>query len=231
MKSVLVDFRISEKSERTLINLGYSVLKTEKCHELAEPVCGHPDMLVCKLKNHDFVGVPSFRGLFDKTTGNNFISGKNILKYEYPHDIAYNCALVGNNLFCNEKYTDEVILDYCKNNGIKIINTKQGYAKCSICIVSDNAIITADESIYYVASKNNIDVLKTENNGIVLDGYDEGFFGGATGLLEKDLLCVNGNIELHKDYVRIKNFCAKYGVNILSLSDDRIYDIGSIIRC
>ena len=227
MKTVLVDFRISEKSCQTLENMGYSIKKTSKEPNLPEPLCGHPDMILCKLKDLDFVGKSTHRGLFN---GLNFISGKSKLKNEYPYDIAYNCALVGNSLFCNEKYTDEVILEYCKNNGIKIINTKQGYAKCSICVVSDNAIITADKNIYNAAIKNNIDVLMTENAGIVLDGYNEGFIGGATGLIEKDLLCVNGNLELHKDCDKIKDFCSKYGVKAVSLSRDPICDIGSVIK-
>ena len=227
MKTVLVDFRISEKSCQTLENMGYCIKKTSKEPNLPEPLCGHPDMILCKLKDRDFVGKSTYRGLFGRL---NFISGKSELKNEYPYDIAYNCALVGNSLFCNEKYTDDVILEYCKNNGIKIINTKQGYAKCSICIVSDNAIITADKNIYNAAIKNNIDVLMTENTGIVLDGYNEGFIGGATGLIEKDLLCVNGNLELHKNCDEIKDFCSKYGVDIVSLSQDKICDIGSVIK-
>ncbi|MCR4718816.1 MAG: hypothetical protein K5768_04220 [Firmicutes bacterium] len=227
MKTVLVDFRISEKSCQTLENIGYTVVKTSKEPNLANPLCGHPDMIICKLKNHDFVGKPTLRGFFNNI---NFFEGKSDLSNQYPYDIAYNCALVGNSLFCNEKYTDEVILEYCKNNGIRIINTKQGYAKCSICIVSDNAIITADKSIYNAAIKNYIDVLMVENKGIVLDGYNEGFIGGATGLLEEDLLAVNGSIERHEDYNKIKSFCESYGVKIISLSDEPICDVGSIIR-
>lgn len=230
MKNVLVDFRISEKSLKTLENMGYCVLKTLKEPNLSEPLCGHPDMVLCKLKDCDFVGKSTNRGLFKNIENLNFISGKSDLAPKYPYDIAYNCALVGNFLFCNKKYADEVILDYCKNNGIRILNTKQGYAKCSICIVSDNAIITADKNIYDAAIKNDIDVLMIDSEGIFLDGYDNGFIGGATGLIEKDLICVNGNIELHKDGKRIKDFCLKYGVNILSLSNEAIFDIGSIIR-
>ena len=231
MKSVLVDFRISKKSEDTLKRLGYSVIKTEKCNDLAEPVCGHPDMMVCKLSDIDFVVKTTLCGHFKVKFPNlNIISGTTGLKPEYPFDIAYNSARIGKYLFCNEKYTDNTILKYCEQNRIKVLSVKQGYAKCSICEVSDNAIITADKGIYAVAKENDIDALLIENKGIVLNGYDEGFFGGATGLLEKDLLCVNGNLELHSDCKKIKEFCNKYGVNILSLSDEQIYDIGTIIK-
>ena len=229
MKTVVVDFRISNKSENELKKLGYRVIKTQKNPNVCDAICGHPDIVLCKLKNHDFVVDTTFRGLLLCCEG-NFIIGKSLLKDKYPFDIAYNSALVGNKLFCNEKYTDKAILDYCINKDIKILDIKQGYAKCSICTVSDNAIITADKNISNTAIKNDIDVLLIENKGIILNGYSEGFIGGATGLIEKDLLAVNGNIELHNDYQRIKAFCAKYGVNVVSLSDEPIYDIGSIIK-
>lgn len=231
MKTLLVDFRISNDSLNSLKNLGYNVIKTPKEPNVSEALCGHPDIVLCKLKDHDFAGKTTFRGLFEENGINcNFFEGKSILKNCYPYDIAYNCALVGNNLFCNEKYTDKAILEYCKKNSVNILNIRQGYAKCSICIVSDNAIITSDKNILNTAIKNNVDVLLIENKGIILKGYNEGFIGGATGLIEKDLLAVNGNIELHKDFKRIKRFCIKYGVSIISLSKESITDIGSIIR-
>ena len=231
MKSVVVDFRISNKSLKTLSDLGYEIIKTPKNEKVSAQICGHPDIILCKLKNHDFVVDTTYRGLLSKKVhGCNLIEGSSVLKETYPYDIAYNCALVGNNLFCNEKYTDKSILNYCSQNSIKILNVKQGYAKCSICIVSDNAIITADKNIFDTAVKNKIDVLLIENEGIILNGYNEGFIGGATGLLEKNLLAVNGNIELHKNFISIKQFCKEYGVSIISLSDEPIYDVGSIIR-
>ncbi len=231
MKSVLADFRISKKSKDSLINLGYAVFETEKCPDLADPVCGHPDMLVCKISNTDFIVKTTLCGLFeDKFKNINIIAGKTKVKPEYPFDIAYNASRIGKYLFCNEKYTDSKIKEYCAKNGIKILNVKQGYAKCSICEVSDNAIITADKSIYNTAKENNIEVLLIDNKGIVLNGYDEGFIGGATGLLEKDLLAVNGSLKLHINGEEIKSFCKKHGVNAVSLSDEPITDIGSIIR-
>ena len=231
MKSVIVDFRISQKSENSLLKMGYKIIKTRQNPDLLEPVCGHPDMMICKLSDRTFSAETTICGfLAEKFPQYDFIQGQSKLSYKYPYDIAFNSARIGNLLFCYEKYTDKSVLKYCKQNNIKIVNTKQGYTKCSICIVSDNAIITADKNIFNLAKNNNIDVLLTENKGIILNGFNEGFIGGATGLLEKDLLAVNGNIKLHTDYERIKHFCLKYGVHIISLCDEPITDIGTIIR-
>lgn len=231
MKGVIVDFRISPKSKEALKKLGYRIIKTFSHPSLQKPVCGHPDMLICKISDNVFFAETTICGFLSKEfPDRQFFDGITKLKPEYPHDIAFNCARVGNFLFCNEKYTDKRIIEYCNNNSIKIADTKQGYAKCSICKVSERAIITSDLNIFKTAEKIGIDVLLTKNNGILLEGYDEGFIGGATGLIENDILAINGNIELCGDCSRIVDFCAKYRVKIISLSDEPLTDIGTIIR-
>ena len=157
------------------------------------------------------------------------IPGKTILKENYPYDISYNAARVGNNIICNKNFTDDIIIEFANKNGLNLINTKQGYAKCSICVVSNDAIITSDKNIQSVAIKNGIDVLLVNDNEIKLAGFDHGFIGGATGLLNKNLLAVNGNIKLHTNYNEIMKFCAKHNVEVISLNNDEIIDIGSIL--
>lgn len=230
MKSVVVDFRISEKSIKTLKSLGYSTIKTIPENNVNKAICGHPDIIMCNLDKNHIISKPSFACVLKKFTSDEIICGKSDLKEKYPFDIAYNCAKVGNYLFCLKEYTDLKILEYCHKSNIKILNIKQGYAKCSICVVSDDAIITADENIYKIAKQNNIDVFLTSNDSVQLNGFKNGFFGGATGLLEDNLLAVNGNLKLSKDHEDIMAFCKNRQVDIISLSDENITDVGSIIR-
>lgn len=58
---------------------------------------------------------------------------------------------------------------------------------------------------------------------------DYGFIGGATGLIDNNTLAVNGDINSHPDSEQIKLFCHKYNVDIISLKDDKLVDIGTII--
>jgi len=230
MKGVLVDYRISQKSIDTLKALDYNIIKTIENKNVLPTLCGHPDIVVCKMSEFDYIVETTYRGIFENSLNINIIIGKSILNPTYPYDIAYNSARVGDYLFCNEKYTDIEIIQYCKTNNIKILNTKQGYAKCSICIVSDNAIITSDKNIFNLAEQNKIDVLLTDDRNIKLKGYKNGFIGGTTGLLENNLLAVNGNIKLHTNYKEIKIFCSKHNVEIISLSNEELEDVGSIIK-
>lgn len=223
-----VDFRTDEKSVKTLEKLGIEVIKTPRLASVYNAICGHADIMLHKLSDDETVCEPTVYDYF-AGCGCNVKCGGTKVSGEYPLDIAYNAARVGNSLFCMEKYTDEVILNYCRERGIKIINTKQGYAKCSVCIVSENAIITSDKNIARCADRNGIDVLVTDDRDIILEDFEHGFIGGASGLLPGGVLAFNGNIELHGDCKRIIDFCSRYNVEAISLNDGPVVDIGSII--
>ena len=57
-----------------------------------------------------------------------------------------------------------------------------------------------------------------------------GFIGGASGLFDEGMLVFNGNIKTHPDYNNIKYFCTNHHVNIYSLHDGELEDIGSVIQ-
>ena len=212
--------------------MGYEVVAIPQNPCYDKPISAHPDIFMTKINDNIFV---------DGAVHSMFINFQKIScvgrgqaqtgKYKYPEDVYLNCAQVGGYLICNEKFTCTDVIQFALNSGIKIVDVKQGYAKCSVCVVSDNAIITEDAGIAETVSKNtDIDVLMIEKGHVGLSGYDYGFFGGCGGLIENNLLAFNGNIENHPDYDKISSFCKKHGVETVSLSDEGLYDIGTIIR-
>lgn len=230
MKYAIIDYRASAKTVDALEKLNFSVIKTPQLTTLYTTICGHSDIMVFKAQNDEIIVEPTvFKYFSNKLTNIEVVAGNTILNEKYPFDIAYNAALVGKKLICNEQFTDDKILDFANRNDIKIVNTKQGYAKCSICIISDEAIITSDKNIQIAAEKNKIDVLMVDDTSIKLNGFEHGFIGGATGLISKNILAVNGDINYHKDCNRIVDFCKSYGIEVISLNNEQIDDIGSII--
>jgi len=227
---IIVDYRTSKDAIDTLLNMNYTVIKTPKLSSVYDAINGHSDIMFHRISENEVVCEPSVYDYFQSNLPDVcLIKGKTFLKDKYPFDIAYNVCALSDRIICNKNNTDKVILIRYEEMGYKVIDVKQGYAKCSICTVSDNAIITADKGIAKLAEKNGIDVLLTCNDDIKLPSMKNGFFGGATGLLSKDKLAVNGNIEYHRDHKRILDFCSKYGVSVISLSNDEIVDVGSII--
>lgn len=230
MKNVIVDFRTSQKSVNSLSEMGYNVIKTPKLDCVYNEICGHADIMLHPLcENKIVVCSEAIEYLKDKLPEFELVIGTGKLSPTYPFDIAYNAARVGRHVFCNEKYTDKTILNYYYEHGFNVINVKQGYAKCSICVISDNAIISSDKGICREALKYGIDALEITNKQIKLPGFEYGFIGGATGLIPNQALIVNGDINYLKDSERIIKFCEKYNLKIISLSFDAPVDIGSII--
>ena len=93
----------------------------------------------------------------------------------YPEDVKLNCLRIGSNFICNSNTVSTVVLEHMKNKGVRIIDVKQGYAKCSVLPVSDNSLITDDISIYNSCIINGIDVLLVSKGDVKLSGYDYGF--------------------------------------------------------
>ncbi|MDD6214962.1 MAG: hypothetical protein PUB42_07255 [Firmicutes bacterium] len=228
--NVIIDYRASRETAFALVKMNFNVVRTPKLYNVYNAICGHPDIMLHKISENLAVAEPGVQEYFKRHLHNVEIKqGKSILSGQYPHDIAYNVARIGNCAFLNEQYTDRNILDYFYNNSVRIINIKQGYAKCSICTISDKAIITSDKGIAKTAEKNGFDVLTVDDSKIKLPDFEHGFIGGATGLLDKNTLAVNGDIKRHDDFKRIIDFCGRYGVEVISLNSGEITDIGSII--
>ncbi len=225
--SVIVDQRTYQQTIVSLENLGFNIVFAPKNTAVYDSISGHPDITLCKIADGLMAADPGFRSYYSKKLpGSRIIAGHENAAGAYPGDIRYNAAAVGGVLIHNLKYTDKSILAHFN----RTIQVKQGYTKCSVCIVSDTAIITSDDGIYGAVKKDaNIDVLKIQKGYIELTGMDYGFIGGASGLLEKDLLGFNGDIKTHPDWENIVSFCKNHGVRVISLSNMPLMDIGSII--
>lgn len=226
---VLVDYRINKESEKTLKNHGIKVLKTAKSNNLYESVDGHPDMQIHHLGEDLFVCEKTLLSYYQKLIPDANILPGIKLSDKYPYDIAFNACKVGNFLFHNLNFTDYQILEYYKTNGVKLINVKQGYSKCSVCVINEKAIITSDVKIAEKARENGLDALFYNNNQIILKELSNGFIGGICGLIDRNMLAINGNVDKLDDNKRLLDFCQNYQVDLISLHDGIPEDIGSIL--
>ena len=228
----LVDNRIPDNMYKKLNKLNINIIKTIKCSETYDAISYHPDICVIKLNDNNILVAPNVYDYYNnclKPLGFNIIKGNLPIDVKYPNNIQYNVAILGNKVIHNFKYTDKVLLDYIEKNKMEKININQGYSKCSICIVDENSIITSDKGIYNEVIKHNIDCLLIENGHIDLFDLNHGFIGGCSGLISKNTLAFFGKIENHPNIKDIQMFLAKRNKKILSLSDDRLTDLGSLI--
>ena len=225
VKGVIVDCRADTETIERLKNLGIEPVLSYCSKNLHPAICSHPDMTIIHVGGNRFICAPDAYNYYKSTLPQaEIIKGEVDIKPEYPYDVAYNITLLGDFTFMNDSTQQVKVV----NNG-KIVNIRQGYTKCSICIVSENAIITADTGIYRAARDNNIDALMISAGNIELPGMNYGFIGGSTGLIAPDTLAVNGDMAAHPDGEVITRFCASHDVKIVSLKKGKIRDIGSIL--
>lgn len=193
-----------------------NVIENGRCNALQEATAHHIDLVLVKVGDRWFKA--------------SDIEGK--LSDKYPGDVLLNVASLGNTLILNPSTCAKEILDYAYQEGMNIIKVKQGYTKCSTLIVNDHAIITEDEGIYKAVldSNLNIDALLIKKGYVNLSGYDYGFIGGASVVIDKNVFFF-GAIQKHPDYDKIKLFLDGQGKNIIQLSDDKpLLDIGGCVE-
>ena len=229
---VLASSALPPKCEESLRTLGFEVMLMPPCPRLQAPVSSHPDMLtfffgssyICTKEYYS-----SAKDTFDKinSLGYSPVITDEVHGEKYPNDILFNALPLGEKLFCFEKGISKALADYANDNALEIINTKQGYTKCSVCKISDNAIITADRGIAELAKEYDADVLLINEGHVKLDGYEYGFIGGASGLFDNTVYFC-GDITKHPNGKEIADFCKKHKKEYICLSNEALFDVGTL---
>ena len=233
IKSVVVSTEYAYVTDE-LKRLGISIISSVEACDLPFYERFHADMQIHNFGN-DAYFLRNSCSLLKKeiirvNSEANIIIESQSISEKYPNNISLNGAFIGDYYICNESHSNRELLRRYIENGIKIINVKQGYAKCSTVIVSHNAIITDDDDIYNKCRCiKDIEILKADKGSVRLRGYDYGFIGGCSLKLDKNTLAFCGDVRTHSDYHNIKTFCKNHNVELLSLSNDALTDIGGLV--
>ena len=199
---------------------------------LDKPVSSHADMLVYVLEGKIFTYEEYYeqnKTVFDiaKDDGYELLFVSKECKREYPNDIALNVLTVGKNLFGNLRQIAPEVIKCAEEYGYKLVNVKQGYSACSTLVLNENNIITADQSIYKATTQEKISSLFIASGEIELKGYDYGFIGGASFVLD-NVVYFLGDIKTHSEYEKIKEMVDSLKMSICSISSGNVFDFGGI---
>jgi len=214
-----------------LNNLSIEVLNCQNNPFLEHSLASHADISIHHLSYNtillDSEQTFSYNYLTQLEFNVKFISSR--IKSPYPSDAYLNAARIGHYLICNIKTTAPEILSAAEEMNLDIIAVKQGYTKCSICVLNENTIITEDIGINDACKAKGIDVLLISKGSIKLSGHDYGFIGGCTGLIDKNKLAFCGDLRNHKDSKQIDLFLAQHNIEPISLYAGDLLDIGGIL--
>ncbi len=209
--------------------LAVKVVNVTQNKLLDAPVCQHADILANYVGNSTFLADYRQKDLIEFVEqAGGIIKTIDNIKSPYPNDCLLNFADIGDYIICNQSILTNEIVNLLPKK--QIIDVKQGYSKCSVCICKRNTIITDDISIYNAVSQyDDIKSLLVEKGSVHIDKYDYGFIGGCCGLIDKDTLLFNGDLSTHSDFDKIKNFLYDNCMNYIDIKGMPLTDIGSII--
>jgi len=232
VKMVMIGERYVPRLKGALNKLGVEILSVPESAYLDKTVSSHADMTVFHSGGPDLFCPPSIKETLVKRLDGkkmNIYSGIKEPHGKYPLDIAYNGAVINDIFIYLEGGIDPEIWRYMKVSGKKMIPVKQGYCKCSVAVIDENSAITSDVGIYNKLTENDMDVLLISNGNIRLEGLNYGFIGGCCGKISDKDIAFTGIINSHPDKDKILNFINDKGMTPHFLTDDAIFDVGSIL--
>lgn len=226
----IIDGRASDEIISNIEKLGMKVIRTIECREINIAVSYHPDMVLFPIEEDLVVVAPNVYDYYKsklEAYGIEVVRGEYFLREDYPGNIAYNAARMGDMFIHNLKYTDSMIKELIKEKNIELLDVKQGYSKCSLGIISEELGITSDIKMYNKLMEKGRKMLLIEPGHIILKGYDYGFIGGTMGVYKNKVL-FSGSLKNHPNYDDIFRFIEENNRELVELSNDEIIDLGTI---
>jgi len=228
-----VDYRVTEEELLNLSRLNMNPILIPKCNEVYEAINGHPDIQLNILKNKSSTKIIVQKNISQqfkevlKANNIHYIVSKKSLSNTYPNDIILNSLILENYFIHNLKYSDEELL---KSQNLKVhINVPQGYTKCSILPVRDNALITSDKGIFQSLKDYDFDILLLPPGDILLPSLNYGFIGGVGGMISNDKMAFFGDLDNYKWGSELKKFLFKHDVLPIALRKGKLIDRGSLL--
>ena len=235
MALAIVSERIREKEKNALEAEGFTVLSCPSSPLLPPPIAHHPDAIMALLgktlycyEGYYRENAAFFKSLIAACPHLSIQPLKDAQTNFYPGDCAYNLLCIGRHAFYNPKGLSSALSKACEVAGFFTHSVHQGYAACTVCALGDQHAITADSGMAKALMREGFSVLQIAEGGISLPPYESGFIGGASGCYKKKV-CFFGDITKHPSHKEIARFLSEAGFTPVSLSQEPLCDLGSIL--
>ena len=242
LPTIIADSRMPEEAKKNLKRLG-NVLFINPTSVTYNSISSHPDIFFFQ-KDDALIYAPNAPKRIIKELKKRkikLIEGKKEVGKKYPETVPYNAVGIGNLLIHNLKHTDETILSSYENH----INVNQGYTRCNLLALNENAFITSDVGIFNVVNSQQTtdnslypheslvetygrtSVLYIDPKQIKLEGQKNGFFPGCCGVWRNNLI-VCGSTKNLKEKAELDKFLKDNNFNLIELYDGDLIDVGSV---
>ena len=220
--------------ELPLRRLGLTPVFSPENPDVDSRLCGHADLSVFHVGGGELIlagylqGTAFVEELSDLGCQLRFSGAKQ--GRDYPEDVQLNiCRWQHRWIGRRETAAPELRMAFERSGRESWVSVRQGYAKCACCLVSEDAMITADSGIARALADVGADVLKISPGGVMLAGFSYGFLGGCSFKIAEKRLAFTGHLEEHPDRDSILSFLKKRQIEALYLTEGPAFDIGGAI--
>lgn len=223
---IIVDARVPAQAKEMLLEYG-SLLELESENITYPAISGHPDIFLFQC-SEKLIIAPNLSGKYKKqieSAGIHVMPGELPVGSKYPLTSRYNAVVTDKYLIHNLTHTDQAIRKTCEDR--LAIHVDQGYCRCNLLPLKEDHFITSDAGTYQKLTQHGLDVLHVSPEGILLESFPHGFFGGCCGILG-DKIFILGNLEYYKDGKKVKNYLENLGYQVIHLVNGPLSDYGSI---
>ena len=226
VRQIIIGVKYKNVLENALFEQNIAPIWFKNNDFVDERLSGHCDLMAAHLGGNRLAVQSSVADNCKLINNIELICTENPSRPEYPYDAGLNICIVDEKLIYNPKSANMQIVSQFE--GTKLI-CKQGYTKCSICVVDENSIITADNKIAAIVSATGMDVLHVSEKITALDGFEHGFIGGASFKISRNKMAFTGVIADVCERSRIERFLNERDIAPVYLTNAPMFDIGSAI--
>ncbi len=223
----IVDARAPGEAIQKLRTIADELLLFESDGITYESVSGHPDIFIYQ-DGSNLVAAPNSPDSLLNFLERNSLSfqfGRSFVGQTLETTAGYNCVVTEDFLIHRSGFTDKLVLDFSKQK--KFIDIPQAYTRCSMCHIGNNTFITSDMGIHKVLLKHELESFYFDPSEIRIKIHRNGFLGGTCGVYV-NIVYFLGNILLHEDGKVLEKFITDKGLEIICLSNEKLYDGGGI---
>ncbi len=224
---ILADKRIPSDALRRLQDFGRLILLETK-DLVYDAISGHPDIFFCHTPEV-VIAAPNIPDCYAKALADNdidYVKGHKAALGVYPGTASYNAVVTNKYFIGNVSIVDQKIRDFSKN--LETFSVKQAYTRCNLLPLNGDAFICSDVGIHKKLLSEGIESLFVDPKGILLPGFEHGFFGGCCGIYGNKVFII-GSLNTMKDGHLIRSFMETHKHEVVELYDGPLFDGGSLL--
>lgn len=189
----------------------------------------HPDMSLFKYDEETLIASQESFDYYNeifKDTKINIINANEDPLPKYPSDVKFNALRVAEHLICKKDSCADAIMTRFDED--KIINSSQGYVKCSVIDIGSEYFASDDKYLYEIIKSLGKKCILLDKGFVKIKDYDYGFIGGASGYA-RDKIFLTGKIINEANRIRLEEFSQEINKELIYLTEYDIFDIGTLI--